>query len=159
MLPGDLFGMPEEGIYVNTAETVSPVTLYRVPWQKLHDILVQEREMQTSLLLRLAYDLRQAQKRIMMLGQHNITQRLSAFLIDLSQHSDFYNKRTRRLSLPITRYDLADYLGTASETVIRALSRLERNKAIRRISPREIEIVDLEVLRKLLQGRRRMPNR
>lgn len=159
MLPGDLFGMPEEGIYVNTAETVSPVTLYRVPWQKLHDILVEEQEMQTSLLLRLAYDLRQAQKRIMMLGQHNITQRLSAFLIDLSQHSDFYNKRTRRLSLPITRYDLADYLGTASETVIRALSRLERSKAIRRISPREIEIVDLEVLLKLLQGKRRTASR
>jgi CRP-like cAMP-binding protein len=92
----------------------------------------------------------------MMLGQHNITQRLAAFLMDLAQHSDFYNKRTRRLSLPISRYDLADYLGTASETVIRALSRLERNKAIRRISPREIEIIDFEVLRKLLQGRRRI---
>jgi len=155
MLPGDLFGMPEEGIYVNTAETVSPVTLYRVPWQKLYEILVEEQEMQTSLLLRLAYDLRQAQKRIIMLGQHNITQRLAAFLIELSQHSDFYNRRTRQLFMPITRYDLADYLGTASETVIRSLARLERSGAIRRISPRQIEIVDLETLRKLLQGRRR----
>lgn len=159
MLPGDLFGMPEEGIYVNTAETVSPATLYRVPWQKLHDILVQEQEMQNSLLLRLAYDLRQAQKRIIMLGQYNITQRLAAFLVDLSQYPDFYNKRTRRLRLPITRYDLADYLGSASETVIRVFSKLEAKKVVRRISPREVEITDLAALRKLLEGRRRLTSR
>jgi CRP-like cAMP-binding protein len=155
MLPGDLFGLPETGLYVNTAETVSPATLYRVPWQRLHEVLLEEPELQVSLLLRLAFDLRQAQRRIMMLGQHNICQRLASFIIELSLHSDFYNKRTRRLEVPLTRSDLADYLGTASETVIRAFSKLEKKRLIRRISPSILEIQDLDALHNILHEKRR----
>jgi hypothetical protein len=32
MVHGDLFGMPDCGVYVNSAETVSPAKLYRFPW-------------------------------------------------------------------------------------------------------------------------------
>ena len=38
MVPGDLFGMPECGIYVNSAETVSPTRLYRFPWPALRQL-------------------------------------------------------------------------------------------------------------------------
>jgi CRP-like cAMP-binding protein len=156
MLPGDLFGLPDCGLYVNSAETVSPATLYRVPWQRLHEVLLEEPELQVSLLLRLAFDLRQAQRRIVMLGQHNIAQRLASFLIELSQHPDFYSEQTHQLEVPLTRSDLADYLGTASETVIRAFSKLEKNGLIRRISRAIVEIQDLDALRNLLQEKRRV---
>lgn len=155
MLPGDLFGIPEAGIYVNSAETVCPATLYRVPWQKLHEMMLEEPEMQVSLLVRVAFDLRQAQRRIVMLGQHNITQRLASFLLELAQHPDFYNRRTRRLELPLSRHDLGDYLGAAAETVARALSGLERARVIRRVSPRVLEIADIEKLRDETGGKRR----
>jgi CRP-like cAMP-binding protein len=122
----------------------------------LHEALLEEPELQVSLLLRLAFDLRQAQRRIMMLGQHNICQRLASFIIELSQHPDFYNKRTHHLEVPVTRSDLADYLGTASETVIRAFSKLEKNGLIRRISPSILQIQDLDALRKLLHEKRRV---
>lgn len=155
MLPGDLFGIPETGIYVNSAETVCPATLYRVPWQKLHEMMLEEPEMQVSLLVRVAFDLRQAQRRIVMLGQHNITQRLACFLLELAQHPDFYNRRGRRLELPLSRHDLGDYLGAAAETVARALSSLERARVIRRVSPRVLEITDIEKLRDATGGKRR----
>ena len=155
MLPGDLFGIPEAGLYVNSAETVCPATLYRVPWQRLHEIMMKEPEMQVSLLMRVAFDLRQAQRRIVMLGQHNITQRLASFLLELSQHPDFYNRRTRRLELPLSRLDLGDYLGAAAETVARALSSLERVRVIRRVSPRVLEIPDIDRLRDATGGKRR----
>ncbi|HEX4118871.1 MAG TPA: Crp/Fnr family transcriptional regulator [Rhizomicrobium sp.] len=155
MLPGDLFGIPEAGLYVNSAETVCPATLYRVPWQQLHEMMMEEPEMQVSLLVRVAFDLRQAQRRIVMLGQHNITQRLASFLLELAQHPDFYNRRARRLELPLTRHDLGDYLGAAAETVARALSSLEHARVIRRISPRVLEIADMDRLREATGGRRR----
>lgn len=155
MLPGDLFGIPEAGLYANSAETVCSATLYRVPWQQLHEMMLEEPEMQVSLLLRVAFDLRQAQRRIVMLGQHNIIQRLASFLLELSQHPDFYNRRARKLQLPLTRHDLGDYLGAAAETVARALSSLERARVIRRISPRVLEIPDLDLLREATGGRRR----
>ncbi len=155
MLPGDLFGIPEAGLYANSAETVCPAMLYRVPWQLLREIMLKEPEMHASLLARIAFDLRQAQRRLVMLGQHNITQRLASFLLELSQHRDFYNRRTRRLEMPLTRHDLGDYLGAAAETAARALAGLERAHVIRRVSPRVLEITDIERLRDATGGRRR----
>lgn len=155
MLPGDLFGIPEAGLYANSAETVCPTTLYRVPWERLHEMMLEEPEMQVSFLVRVAFDLRQAQRRIVMLGQHNITQRLASFLLELAQHPDFYSPRTHRLELPLTRHDLGDYLGAAAETAARALASLERAQVIHRISARVLEIPDMDRLRDATGGRRR----
>jgi CRP-like cAMP-binding protein len=155
MLPGDLFGLPDAGLYVNSAETVCPSTLYRVPWQQLEKLMLREPEMQVSFLIKVAFDLRQAQRRIMVLGQQNISQRLASFLLDFVQQPDFYDQRRRLLSLPLTRFDLGDYLGTAPETVARAFSKLEKKGVVHRISPRLIEIRDTDELRQMVSGRRR----
>ena len=159
MLPGDLFGIPEAGVYVNSAETVCAATLYRVPWQRLNEMMLEEPEMRLSLLVRVAFDLRQAQRRIVMLGQHNLRQRLASFLLELSQHPDFYDHRSRLLELPLTRHDLGDYLGAAAETVARALSSLERVKIIRKVSPRVLELPDIDRLRDATGGKRRRHRR
>lgn len=155
MLPGDLFGIPDAGLYVNSAETVCPSTLYRVPWQQWNDMMRQEPDMQVTLLIRVAFDLRQAQRRIMILGQQNASQKLATFLLDFLQHPDFYDVRHRQLTLPLTRFDLGDYLGIAAETVIRIFAKLERDKIVRRLSSRLIEIRDPEALKRLVGGRRR----
>jgi CRP-like cAMP-binding protein len=155
MLPGDLFGLPFEGVYVNSAETVCPSTLYRVPWQQWNKMMRQEPDMQVTLLIRVSFDLRQAQRRIMILGQQNALQKLATFLLDFSQYPEFYDPRRRHLELPLTRFDLGDYLGIAAETVVRSFAKLEKEKFIRRLSSRLIEIRDLDALRRLVGGRRR----
>jgi len=155
MLPGDLFGLPDAGLYVNSAETVCPSTLYRVPWQKLHEMLLREPEMQIKLLVRVAFDLRQAQRRIMILGQQSASQKLASFLIDFIRHPDFYDGQRHLLTLPLTRFDLGDYLGIAPETVARAFTKLEKAKILRRSSFRLVEIHDVNALRRLVNGRRR----
>ena len=156
MLPGDLFGFPQGGRYVNSAITASSASLYRVPWQRLRELLMNEPEMHLNMLIRVAFDLREAQRRIMILGQQNIAQRLASFLIDFSQHPDFYDERKRRLSLPLTRSDLGDYLGSAPETVARAFAKLEKAGAIRRVTSRLVEIPSLDGLRQIVGGRRRI---
>ena len=155
MLPGDLFGLPDAGLYVNSAETVCPATLYRVPWAQLREMLLCEPKLQINLLIRVAFDLRQAQRRIMILGQHNVAQRLSSFLLDFMQHSDFYDAKRRLLTLPLTRFDIGDYLGTAPETVARAFAGLEKSGLVRRLASRLIEIRNADALRLLVDGRRR----
>lgn len=155
MLPGDLFGLPHEGVYVNSAETICPARLYRVPWQQWNQMMRQEPDMQVTLLIRVAFDLRQAQRRIMTLGQQNALQKLATFLLDFSQYPDFYDPRRRQLELPLTRFDLGDYLGIAAETVVRTFAKLEKEKFIRRLSSRLIEIRDIEALKRLVGERRR----
>jgi CRP-like cAMP-binding protein len=155
MLPGDLFGLPDAGLYANSAETVCPSVLYRVPWQRLREMMLREPEMQISLLIRVAFDLRQAQRRIMILGQHSISQRLASFLLDFLQHPSFYDERRHRLTLPLTRFDLGDYLGTAPETVARTFAKFEQLGILQRVSSRLVEIRDLDALRQVMGGRRR----
>lgn len=154
-MAGDLLGYPEQGIYVNTGRAVGAATVYRIPWRKLSVLLRRDPEMHTSFLTRMAFDVRQAQKRIMALGQQNVAQRLSAFLLELIEYPDFYDQERRQLSLQLTRFDLADYLGTTPETVVRVLARLERDGLIRRLTARLLEVRSADGLARLLGERRR----
>jgi CRP/FNR family transcriptional regulator, anaerobic regulatory protein len=155
MLSGDIFGFPEQGIYVNSARALGDVALYQVPWVRLNALMRDEPELQTSLLVRMAFDLRQAQKRILVLGQQNVSQRLASFLLDLMDHEDFYDAQQKQLLVPLSRFDLGDYLGTSPETVVRVLARLEKDGLIRRLSSRLLLIPSPEALVRLLRGRRR----
>jgi CRP/FNR family transcriptional regulator len=155
MLPGDVFGFPEQGLYANSARALGDVALYQVPWPHLQTLMHDEPELQSSLFVRMSFDLRQAQKRILVLGQQNVSQRLASFLLDLMEHEDFYDARQQQLSLPLSRFDLGDYLGTSPETVVRVLARLEKDGLIRRISSRLLLIPSRDALARLLLGRRR----
>lgn len=149
MLPGDVFGLPDTGIYLNTAEVACPATLYRLPWVDLRDLMLREPSLQLSLLVKVAYDFREAQRRIMILGQHNTYQRLASLMLDFMEHPAFYQKKASYLTVPLTRFDIADYLGMAPETVARGFARLEREGLIKRLSSRQIQILNVDGLRDL----------
>ena len=159
MVPGDLFGLPHEGSYVNTAEAVTQARIYRFPWQRLMQMMVREPQLQLNMLVRVAYDLRQAQRQIMILGQQGTYQRLAAFLLDFLRYPEFFDEQRSCLNLPINRFDLADYLGIARETVARAFKRMEEEGLARRVRSGTVEILDREGLQKVQDGRRRrIPN-
>ncbi len=50
-------------------------------------------------------------------------------------------------TLPISRYDIADYLGLSVELVSRSLSKLKRSGAIRLMGVRKVAIVDVDALK------------
>lgn len=155
MLPGDLFGLPDAGIYVNSAEVTCPSTLYRIPWAELRKLLAREPAMQLNLLNKVAFDLREAQRRIMVLGQQNTYQRLASLLLDFALHPAFFDKTLAQVTLPLSRFDIADYLGTAPETVARGFLRLEREGLVRRVTTRVVEVRDMNGLRRLRTEKRR----
>ena len=155
VLPGGVFGFPENGIYANSAKPVGDVVLYRLPWNRLTELLQREPQLQSTFMTRLVFDLQRAQSHLLVLGQQNVSQRIASFLLDLMQHEDFYNAGANVLLLPVSRFDLADYLGTAPETVARALARLESDKILVRLSSRQISIPQPQRLSALLQVRRR----
>jgi CRP-like cAMP-binding protein len=152
MVRGDLFGMPDCGVYVNSAETVSPARLYRFPWPTLRHLVATEPQLQQKLLIKLAHDFREAQRQMMMLGQQSARQRLAVFLLDFIRNPGFFNQEHLRLTLPVNRFDLADYLGTTRETAARTFARLEKEKLIQRIDSHTIRILDMDGLEQLQYG-------
>lgn len=152
---GDFCGIPQEGSYFNSAETVSEAAIYRFEWREMQELFLVEPHLQSVLLGKILYDYRQAQTRISILGQQNICQRLASFLLDLIHISQFYEEESACLSLPVSRFDLADYLGTAPESIARAFTKLETLGLLRRITARRIAVLDVAGLRSLHRSPRR----
>jgi CRP-like cAMP-binding protein len=155
---GDFCGIPHEGIYFNTAEAVCETAVYRLEWREMEELFRAEPHLQSVLLGKILYDYRQAQTRIAILGQQNISQRLATFLLDLIHIPEFFDSESCCLSLPVSRFDLADYLGTAPETIARAFAKLENLALLRRITARSIVILDVAGLRSLHSNPRRGPD-
>lgn len=153
--PGDLCGLPETGLYVNSAEAVSAARIYRLSWQLFHQLMLTTPHLQWVLLRKVTADYHQAQSRIMMMGQENILHRVATFLIDMMAVTQFFDSEQSLLYLPMNRFDVADYLGTCAETAARALTKLEHMGTIRRITPRRIKIVDTRRLKLMQKGSRR----
>jgi CRP-like cAMP-binding protein len=152
MVAGDLFGLPDCGVYANISETVCPTRVYKIPWPKLRQLMARNAQLQFNLLNKLAYDFRQAQRQMIMLGQQSAHQRLAMFLLDFKRNPGFFDEARGQLDLPVNRFDLADYLGTTRETAARAFSRLEEEGLVRRIDPHTIEILNLQGLQRVQFG-------
>jgi CRP-like cAMP-binding protein len=151
MIPGDLFGLPDNGHYVDSAETVSATRLYQIPWQQMQQMMLAEPQLQLALFTKLMHDFHQAQLRIMHLTKQNICQRLASFLLDLADGPDFNPSRSV-LKLPVNRFDLADFIGSAPESTARAFAKLESLGLVQRVTSRTVEILDQEGLRSVQRG-------
>jgi CRP-like cAMP-binding protein len=154
-ISGDLLGLPENGRYVNSAETVGPAKVYRIPWQRMQQAMLAEPQIQLHLFMKVADDFRHAEDRIMSLGQQNTCQRLVSLILDFIHLPEFFDDERSLLMLPVSRFDLADYLGTVTKSLERAFARLESQGVIRRRSSRSIEILDMHALQHLHREERR----
>jgi CRP-like cAMP-binding protein len=154
-VPGDLLGRPENGRYVNSAETVGPAKVYRIAWLRMQQMMLADPQLQLHLLTKVADDFRQAEHRIMILGQQNTYERLASFILDLVSHPELFDEKWSLLKLPVNRFDLADYLGTATKSSERAFARLEGEGLICRVTSRTLEILDLAGLQRVQREQRR----
>jgi CRP-like cAMP-binding protein len=143
--PGDLFGLAEQSIYVNSAEALTPCTVYRFATQKLEAFLLENSNVQHSFVIKAVHNLRSAQRQLIIMGRFDIPRRLATFLLDCSGHEHYFDPATHTLTLPMTRYDIADYLGTSAESITRALGQLESKHLLHRLTARTLELKTAEI--------------
>jgi CRP-like cAMP-binding protein len=62
LFPEDLFGLAQEGRYVNSIKTLTPVTAYRIPITALRSKLRADAALEFRVVAKLCQDLRQAQR-------------------------------------------------------------------------------------------------
>jgi len=143
--PGDILGLAEGGLYVNSCTALTPCHVYRFATDTLTAFLAAHPDVSASFYVKAVHDLRNAQRQLIMMGRLSVLRRLAAFLIDCAAHEAFYDARGRTLTLPMTRYDIGDYIGTSAEGVTRGLGRLEAMGLVRRVSPRTLELKPTEL--------------
>jgi len=128
---GDVFGLAENGRYLNTARTITRVTLFRLPIDKLTELLRHDAELQFKVLCKVTHELREAQRRAIVVSRRDAAGRLAMFLVMIKPHLDDLDARPETIQLPMSRSDIADYLALSLEAVSRASAELERRKLVK----------------------------
>ena len=124
----DLFGLSEDGRYVNTAQAVSDVTLYRLPIEQLAHLLRQDGDLQFQFLSKVTHELRESHRRTILVGRRDAAGRLAMFLVLMAARLAPGTVDTGEIPLPMSRADIADFLGLSVESVSRAAAELERRE-------------------------------
>lgn len=84
-----------------------------------------------------------------MLGQLNSTERLAHFLVELHELYTSRHMGAAPLTLPLTRQDIADYLGLRLETVSRSFSKLREVHVISLVGHYSVAILDRDRLARI----------
>lgn len=127
---GETLGVSCHGLYDYTAEAVTPVRMRRLSRNRLHVVEETTVGLQPLLMEKVFEEIRAAQQHIIVLGQLGAEERVANFLVSAALRTGADQKRPVVIDLPMTRLDIADYLGLTIETVCRAISKLKRDGAI-----------------------------
>jgi CRP/FNR family nitrogen fixation transcriptional regulator len=133
-LPGDIFGLETGAQHTLSAEAVAGSEIVMVRRSCLEKAANEDMGAARALLALTAAQLNEARAHALVLGRKGAGERVAAFLLQLANR--FVSKR--ELDLPMSRADIADYLGLTIETVSRAFSEFERQCAIGLPSSRHV---------------------
>jgi CRP/FNR family nitrogen fixation transcriptional regulator len=128
LMPGDFFGLEWMGTHSLSAEALTDVVVVQFARTRLRRLGEERSDVQRSLIAILSRDLWAAQNHLVMLGRQTAKERVVSFLLALAERNGIGNGGV--LDVPMSRQDIADYLGLTIETVCRAISELKRARLI-----------------------------
>jgi CRP/FNR family transcriptional regulator, anaerobic regulatory protein len=152
MFARDILGLAHDGAYVSSAEAVTNVTLCRFPRSKLESLLDQFPQMERRLLRMTATELAAAQDQMVLLGRKTASEKIASFLMMLAERSERQGDGSDEVDLPMTRTDIADYLGLTTETVSRTVTQFRKRGCIELVNPACVRILDREALAELAEA-------
>jgi CRP/FNR family transcriptional regulator len=149
LYPGDFFGSYKKGRFNYSAEAIGDVRLCVFKQEVLDIYLEKNMNLAKELLHMTSHELTLAQDRIGVLGKMNANERVAKFILNISDQRARIGWQDNPISLPMTRQDIADYLGLTLETVSREITRFKTSNLIKVMSSKQIYIVDKEKLTNL----------
>src|SRR3954466_12564997 len=119
-LAGDIFGLENGNEHRFTAEAIVDTTVRLIRRQSLEMVAESDAIVARNLLRMTTSNLQHAEDHMLLLGRKTALERVAAFLLEMDKRLTAAGV----MALPMSRRDIADYLGLTLETVSRALSRL-----------------------------------
>jgi CRP/FNR family transcriptional regulator len=122
--PGDVIGIDafETGYHRASAETLSVSSFCEISVNKFECMTREMPFLQHQFFCQISRQIIQQQKLMLLLGKMNSKRRLATFLIEMSGNMHLQGCSPNVISLSMSRYDIANYLGLAIETVSRILT-------------------------------------
>lgn len=150
---GDLFGLSEEGQYVNTARAATAVVAYKMPLPAVRRILDKRADLDVGVIIKLCEELRETQRHAVFLIQKRAATRLAMFL-DLQQNLQAARgEPVSEINLPMDRSSIAAYLGLTAAAVSRAFRTLVSRKIISCRDLHHVKVLNRTAFNKLADTR------
>ncbi|MCR9140106.1 MAG: Crp/Fnr family transcriptional regulator [Alphaproteobacteria bacterium] len=152
LVEGDMFGRVHHGAHTFSMEAATNTTICAFPRTRFESLIDAWPELEQVVLLDILDELDRAREWMLVLANHRTTERLAGFLVVLCrrwanvaklQNNDEQNPE---IQIPLSRRDLAHFLGARPESISRAFHALADDLHIRIKTPYDIEILDLQEL-------------
>jgi len=142
-LPGDLVGFSNAAEHEFTAEAIQDCTLIRYRRKDTTALIKSDAGFACELQVLTAKGLSSAYAHMVRLCHRSAHDRLAWFLLSMAERAE---DDDGWFDLPMTRVDIADYLGMAHETVSRAFTQLKKSRAIIEPTLNRIRLVNRAAL-------------
>lgn len=152
--PGQVFGLGWNGTCPTTAEALTSSRLCSYPLAKLERIAVELPTFGVRLFRMISAELVAAHGHMLLLGRKSAIQKMASFLLALSHRNLEQGADPDQLHLPMTRTDIADYLGLTIETVSRTITLLCRMGVIALPQRHDPTILNILLLMQMAEGER-----
>lgn len=147
--PGDVIGyrsVLSSELACTTARVIEDATVCYIPSDHLFTLLNNNSSFAMKLMQLTCMELGEANNYITDIAQKTVRERLAEILLLLKDRFDLDENQVLQISL--TREELANIVGTATESVIRLLSEFKQDKLIE-LQGRKIKILNLTGLQKI----------
>jgi CRP/FNR family transcriptional regulator len=151
-LPGDFLGLSTEGMFTCSAEAVTDAGICRFDAREFSDLCAKFTNLERRLLDKARDDLVAAQEQMLLLGRKAPVEKIASFLLDLSERASAWGMPESPVLLPMSRADIADYLGLTIETVSRSFTKLRSVGAIELPESHRVVLCDIKKIKDLAVG-------
>ncbi len=152
-LPGELIGLDAlaDGRHRCDAEALEPAQVCEVPLSDLQHIASELPGLQKQLMRVIGRSMGRDQDHLEMLGRRQASERVLLFLHSLGERYRALGLDPSTIHLPMTREEIASYLGLVIETVSRSFGKLQDDGLIT-VRGREVRVLAADRITQLVHG-------
>ncbi len=150
--PGDFIGLGGQGERIMNAQAIKAARIRSMPLAALHQIATHDPDLSFNLYRAVAEELAATRDLMMTTGHRSASERVAAFLVALSRRNQRNGEAEDVIDLPMTRADIADFLGLTIETVSRTLTKLKSKGLIDLPQSARVILLDTLELQRLAEG-------
>ena len=144
----DFLGRPFKAESDTNAEAATTVRLCSFPRSAVERLMEGNASLEHRLLQQTLKELDEARGWMVTLGRKTAAEKVSSFLYLIATHSnpEPEGHKSAAFELPLTRADIADFLGLTIETVSRQMTKLRKDGVIEIENNRQVTVPDLDRL-------------
>lgn len=152
LMPGDYIGFTRSSHYRHSIEAITDCTLCTFPLSDMRDLCQRHPDLERELLERACLELDSTQDKLLLLARMTPVERLAVFLLDMSVRRKRQGHDEKLIVLPMSRTDIADYLGLTIETVSRSFTKLRTQGLIATDDPQHVRLLKMDALASLAEA-------